>query len=228
MRSAKWAQEIMQLRPGPAHVCLYLGFKGDIREAGVGPNNLWFYNTWDSEENAWQVSPDAINGDKMPVLYVSFPSLKDKAHQPGPDQKHTGEAVTFVPWETFSKWRDKKWMRRGDDYDSFKNRMQEAMLEQLFLRLPKLESMLDYAELSTPVSTDYFMRSFSGSIYGLESTPERFNCRWLRARTPIPGLLFAGVDAIGTGIAGGAIGGAFASIAAEPFPVARWLYSNVF
>lgn len=221
-RRAEWTDEITRLRPGPAHVCLYLGFKGDIRAAGAGPNNLWFYNTWNSEEGTWQVSPDAPSGD-APVLYVSFPSLKDPTHEPGPEQRHTGEVVTFVPWDTFLPWRDKRWMRRGDDYKDFKRRMQETLLAQLFRRLPGLKSMLDYAELSTPVSTDHFMRSPSGSIYGLESTPERFRCRWLRSRTPVPGLFLAGVDVSAPGVVGGATGGALAAISAEPIEALRWL-----
>lgn len=224
-RRAAWTEGISKIRPGPAHVCLYLGFKGDIRPAGAGANNLWFYDTWDSEDGAWQVSPDGQG--KIPVLYVSFPSLKNPAHDPGPEQRHTAEAVTFVPWETFLPWRDKRWMRRGESYDDFKGKMKDAMLEQLFRRLPGLKPLLDYAELSTPVSTDHFTRSPGGSIYGLESTPERFACRWLRSRTPVPGLLLAGVDVSAPGIVGGATGGAIAAISAAPFDALRWLHGNV-
>lgn len=226
MRRAEWTGEIAQLRPGPAHVCLYLGFKGDIRNAGAGANNIWFYETWDCEEDAWRVSPSAPPGS-APVLYVSFPSLKDPTHEPGPEQRHTGEAVTFVPWDTFLPWREKRWMRRGEDYAAFKKGLQDAMLAHLFRRLPGLEPMLDYAEISTPVTTDHFVRASGGSIYGLESTPERFRCRWLRPQTPVPGLLMAGVDVGGPGVMGGAMGGILAAVSSEPFGTLRWLHGNV-
>lgn len=226
IRRAEWSEEIARLRPGPAHVCLYLGFKGDIRAAGAGSNNLWFYETWDCEDDAWRVSPDAPTGSAS-VLYVSFPSLKDPSYAPGPERRHTGEAVTFVPWDTFLPWREKRWMRRGADYAAFKAKMQDAMLEHLFRRLPGLKPMLDYAELSTPVTTDHFVRSSGGSIYGLESTPERFRCRWLRARTPVPGLLLAGVDVCGPGVMGGALGGVLAAVSASPVGALRWLHREV-
>lgn len=226
MRYEDWAEEITQLRPGPAHVCLYLGFKGDIRSSGAASNNFWFYNTWNCEEKEWLVSPQAPLG-VAPVLYVSFPSLKDPTYQAGLERKHTGEVVTFVPWEVFLPWRDKRWMRRGEDYESFKQKLQDSMLRQLFSQFPRLKSMLDYVELSTPVSTDHFMRSPNGSIYGLESTPERFRCQGLRPRTPIPGLFLAGVDASAPGVVGGATGGLLAALSIEPIKALRWLHGKV-
>lgn len=225
-RQAGWARELAQLQPGPAHVCLYLGFKGDIRKAGAGSNNFWFYDTWDVEQDAWQVGGDGPLGN-VPALYVSFPSLKNPRHDPGPEQRHTGEAVTFVPWDAFTRFLGTKWMRRGDDYEALKKRMQESLLEQLFRHLPGLKPMLDYAELSTPMSTDHFMRSAKGSIYGLESSPERFRCRWLRPRTPIPGLFLAGVDVSAPGVMGAAMGGALAAIAAEPVAALNFLRRGV-
>ena len=49
----------------------------------------------------WNVEDRATEAD---VLYLSFPSLKDPKHDPGVHQRHTGEVVTFVPWESFRKW----------------------------------------------------------------------------------------------------------------------------
>ncbi|MCA9689725.1 MAG: FAD-dependent oxidoreductase, partial [Myxococcales bacterium] len=56
-RDAAWARSIDQLSPAPAHVCLYLGFRGDIREAGAGAANKWFWSTWDVEADGWDVAP---------------------------------------------------------------------------------------------------------------------------------------------------------------------------
>ncbi|MEO1368045.1 MAG: NAD(P)/FAD-dependent oxidoreductase, partial [Acidobacteriota bacterium] len=102
-----WPQEVHKLDAGPAHVCLYLGFKGDIREAGASGANKWFYDTWSYEDDMWPVDdPDSL--EPATVLYCSFPSLKDPLHDPGPEMKHTGEVVTFVPWSTFAEWQGTK------------------------------------------------------------------------------------------------------------------------
>ncbi|MEZ4382073.1 MAG: NAD(P)/FAD-dependent oxidoreductase [Nannocystaceae bacterium] len=212
-----WVDAIRELRPAPAHVCLYIGFKGDIRAAGAGSANRWFYNVWDTEAEAWDIGGDADAPlPEAPILYCSFPSLKDPLYDPGPEQRHTGEVVTFVPWERFAAWQGSRWRRRGGDYDDFKERLSAGLLEQFLRRMPGLRDHVDYVELSTPLSTDHFVRPARGSIYGLEPTPERFANPYLRPRTPISGLFMAGSDVATVGVIGAMMGGVLAAAAAEP------------
>lgn len=207
---------------GPAHVSLYLGFKGDVAAHGGERYCQWYYNTWDIEEEMWSVAPGQPLAPAE-VLFCSFPSLKDPGHDPGPEQRHTGEVITFVPWESFSQWTDTKWKRRGDSYDEFKAAMTETLLKQYLDHYPELAPMVDHAELSTPLSTNHFAASHRGSIYGLTTTPERFQDRALHPRTDIKGLFFGGVDASTPGIAGALSGGLLAAVAAEPVRGARFL-----
>jgi all-trans-retinol 13,14-reductase len=217
-----WATSIRTLPPAPAHVCLYLGFKGDITQAGAGPANKWFYETWDIEKDAWLISPEQPIPD-APVLYCSFPSLKDPHHDPGPETRHTGEVVTFVPWQAFQPWRDSRWKKRGPSYEDFKTQLQDKLLEQFLRHLPALRPMLDHVELSTPLSTDHFCRPIHGSIYGLEPTPTRFKNRHLRASSPIPGLFFSGSEVASVGVIGAMMGGVLGATAAAPGPVSKLL-----
>jgi all-trans-retinol 13,14-reductase len=222
MKATPWARDIEQLEPAPAHVCLYLGFKGDIRKAGASAANQWFCNTWDAEQEAWDISqPDAL--PKAPVLYCSFPSLKDPTHDPGPKEHHTGEVVTFVPWKAFESWQGTRWKRRGPEYDALKAMLQESLLEQFLSWMPQLRPMVDRVELSTPLSTDNFARPMHGSIYGIEPTPERFRNPWLRPRSPIPGLFFSGSEVATVGVIGAMMGGVLAATAAEPVKAIRYL-----
>lgn len=212
-----WVASIRGLRPAPAHVCLYMGFKGDIRRGGAGPANRWFYNTWDTEVDAWHI--DHVPEDSIPeapVLYCSFPSLKDPRHDPGPEQRHTGEVVTFVPWDRFAGWLGSRWHKRDGDYDALKNALKASLLAQFFEKMPGLAGMLDHAELSTPLTTDHFVRPTRGSIYGIEPTPERFANPYLRPRSPIPGLFLAGSDVATVGVIGAMMGGVLAAASAEP------------
>lgn len=219
---APWVRSIRTLEPGPAHLCLYLGFKGDIRRAGATPANQWFYRTWDAEDGLWEIS-EAADLPPTPVLYCSFPSLKDPEHDPGPEERHTGEIVTFVPWSAFERWQGTRWQHRGEEYDAFKERLQRALLEQFLAHRPELRPMIDFQELSTPLSTDSFCRSEAGSIYGLEHSPRRFGNRWLRARSPIKGLYFAGSEVSSAGVVGAMMGGVLAALAVEPIAAGRFM-----
>jgi all-trans-retinol 13,14-reductase len=219
-KRAPWARSVGRLRPTPCHVCLYLGFEGDIREAGATAANKWFYETWAEDETTWDPThPKA----EAPILYTSFPSLKDPAHEPGPRNLHTGEVVTFVPWELLERFKDTRWHRRGEEYEATKKDWEKRMLAQLLRHMPGLEKHLRWVELSTPISTEFFTRAPRGAIYGIEPTPERYANPWLRPRTPIPGLLLTGGDMTSVGVMGAFGGGVLSAAAAEPVRAVRWL-----
>ncbi len=224
LRDEQWTRGIRDLNPAPAHVCLYLGFKGDIRSAGASAANKWFYEVWSSDAETWHIE-DPANPGPAPILYTSFPSLKDPEHDPGPEQRHTGEVVTFIPWSDFEKWRGTDWKKRGGEYDRFKDALAAQLQRQLLEHMPGLEGMIDYAELSTPLSTDHFVRPMAGSIYGLEPTPERFENPWLRPRSPIDGLYMSGSEVATVGVIGAMMGGVLCAAAAEPMGALKLMRS---
>ena len=206
----------------PAHVSLYLGFEGDIANNGGSRYSQWFYETWDMERDLWHIR----SGERPPradVLYCSFPSLKDPSHDPGPEMRHTGEIITFVPWGSYEKWLGSRWKKRDPEYDEFKTSVSEALLDQYLEHYPDLKPMVKFSELSTPLSTHHFARSHRGSIYGLASEPDRFINEELVPKTGIKGFYMAGVDVMAPGIAGAIGGGALAVAAAEPIAALRYL-----
>ncbi|MBK9758122.1 MAG: hypothetical protein IPO88_32325 [Nannocystis sp.] len=82
-----WVSSVRRLAPAPAHVCLYLGFKGDIRAAGAGPANRWFYDTWDLGTDAWRID-HVPRTCPAPCAVLRLPSLKDPSHDPGRALRH--------------------------------------------------------------------------------------------------------------------------------------------
>ena len=209
--------------PGPAHLSLYLGFSGvDVAAHGAERYCQWYYDSWDTETIGWDVHPDA-NPGAAPVVFCSFPSIKDPAHDPGPEQRHTGEAITFVPWEPFERWKDARWKRRGAEYDEFKGRLTEALLGQYRDLYPGLGPHVEHAEMSTPVSTHHFTSAPAGSIYGLATEPGRFEDETLLPGTSISGLYLSGADVSTPGVAGALMGGVLGAVASSPVAGARYI-----
>jgi all-trans-retinol 13,14-reductase len=174
------------------------------------------------ERDLWHIR----SGEHPPradVLYCSFPSLKDPSHDPGPEMRHTGEIITFVPWGSYEKWLGSRWKKRDPEYDEFKASVSQALLDQYLEHYPDLKPMVKFSELSTPLSTHHFARSHRGSIYGLASEPDRFINEELVPKTSIKGFYMAGVDVMAPGIAGAIGGGALAVAAAEPIAALRYL-----
>jgi all-trans-retinol 13,14-reductase len=217
-RERPWAREIRDLKQSPAHLCLNLGFEGDIAAAGATVSNQWFFETWDMEWAEWDLrDPNSI----APVLYVSYPTLKDPEHDAGPTQKHTGEVVTFVPWGAFEKWKGTRRGFRDKEYMEFKKQIEERLTAQLRRHIPKLMDLVKYQELATPLSTVHFTRAPEGAIYGLEPTPQRFACKGLRTRTPVKGLYLAGADVATLGVVGALMGGVMAAGTIDPRVLAQ-------
>jgi all-trans-retinol 13,14-reductase len=89
LRDAQWVRDILSLELSPCHAGLYLGLAGDIRTAGATTANHWIYGTWDTGAATWR-DPERT---EPPLMFISFPSLKDADHDPGPQQRNTAE-----PW----------------------------------------------------------------------------------------------------------------------------------
>ena len=213
LRESEWAREILSFAPSPCHIALYLGLEGDIRANGATASNHWFHDTWDIDSGEWR---DPAGESPPPVTFVSFPTLKDPAQEPGDKQRHTAEIVAPASWGSFAQWEDSTRHDRPQEYMMFKAAIERNLLAQFARRFPALAPMVVAHELSTPLTTLSFTGAQQGGVYGLEVSPRRFLSESLRAQTPIPGLFLAGQDVVTPGVTGAMMGGVFAAAAIEP------------
>ncbi len=197
--------ELAEVSPSMAHLCLYLGFEESAEALGMPRHNLWIYPNKDYEKTIEdsRTDPEA----PLPMVYVSFPAAKD----PDFTRRHPGhstvDVITAAPYEWFEQWEGTKWKRRGADYDAFKNRLAERMMEALFEQMPQLRGKVAFYEISTPLTTAHFAGYGRGELYGLDHTPDRFRQGFLQPATPIPGLYLTGQDIVSCGVAGAMFAG---------------------
>src|SRR5260370_8251099 len=149
-------------------------------------------------------------------LYISFPSAKDPDFERRHPGRATVEVVALVPYNWFERWQDTGWKRRGQDYETLKQELSVRLQLELEHHVPALSGKIDYAELSTPLSTRHFMNYQRGESYGLSGTPERFRLRCLTPRTPIRNLYLTGQDVVSLGVTGALLSGFVTASAVLP------------
>ena len=193
------------------HLCLYVGIRQTAEQLGLGRSNLWVYPDADQDAaiDAYMDDPSA----PIPLAYISFPSAKDPDFERRFPGRATVEVVSLANYDWFKPWEDKPWLKRGEDYDRLKERLSDRLLDILIREVPQLDGVIDYHELSTPISTRHFADYDQGEIYGLEHSPARFRETALQPRTPLKGFYLTGQDVCTAGVAGALFGAVVATSA---------------
>lgn len=193
-----------KVSPSTGHMCLYLGLNKSDRELDLPKYNYWCYDPY---------TGDKTPGGRITTAYISFPSAKDPSWPETHPDKATIQCIGLGIWDDVKKWADTEWRHRGDDYEAMKDEFKALMLKILFELHPEIEEHIEWAEVSSPLSTMHFSNYDRGEIYGLEHTPKRFRVKWLRPRTPINGLYLTGQDICTAGIVGALMSGLMTSSA---------------
>jgi phytoene dehydrogenase-like protein len=202
----QWSQQVQR---SSAHFCLYAGFKGDADALGLSDTNLWIYPNGDHEANvdAYKKKNPTDGDAEFPLLYMSFPSTKDPKWDERFPNKSTVEIVTITDMKWFEQWKGTTWQQRGEEYEAFKEQISQKLLGELFERLPQLKDALDYYELSTPLSTEFYQLNDQGEIYGLDHFVDRFNKPFLHPQTPVKNYYMTGSDIMTAGVGGALMAG---------------------
>lgn len=206
-----WAREVLTFKPALCHFELFLGFEGDVSRYGATRANHWTYNSWDTNDAFWSAADDA----PIPMSFISFPSLKDPEHDPGPAGRHTGEMMVFTDWSAVAGFADGGAGKRPAEWSAFKAKIEARLMDYFAEQFPALAPLIVYHELGTPLATASFSGHDKGGFYGIETTPRRMLSHAFDARTPVPGLYLTGQDVLSPGIAGALAGGLFGAAAVD-------------
>jgi all-trans-retinol 13,14-reductase len=211
IREQEWAVEIAAMKPSICHFEMFLGFEGDIEKLGATRSNHWFFESWDTNDGLWTNTEDPIQ-----MMFVSFPSLKDANHDPGPSHRHTGQFMVMADWSTVADFVTDDGIEDPDKWAAFKADVQTRMLAFFAKKFPALAPLVVCSVFGTPLATAKFTAHEKGGFYGLETTPRRIMSDALRPRTPVPGLYLTGQDVLTPGIAGSLFSGMLTAAAIDP------------
>lgn len=200
---ARQAQKLEKFLSPQSGATVYLGLKESAKTLGFQGENHWLYKTFDHEFNA--DGAQVLKGEPR-FCYLSFPSLKNTEAS-----THTAELLAFVDYAAFEAWADGDWKKRGDDYETLKDTIAKGLINLVDEKYPGFADLVEYVEVSTPLTVEHFTGHPKGAIYGLEASPERFREIPFGATTHIKGLYLTGADAFTIGIVPALVSGMMTS-----------------
>ena len=212
VRQQDWASEIATYKPSICHFQIFLGLEGDIAALGANRANHWYYDSWDTNDAIWTTDED----DAVPMMFVSFPTLKDPEHDPGPSNRHAAELLVWADWSSVARFATQRTEALASEWADFKKGIESRLMDCFAAKFPALAPLVVYRELGTPLATASFTGHEEGAFYGVETTPRRLLSDALSARTPVPGLFLTGQDVMAPGIAGALAGGMLGAAAIDP------------
>jgi phytoene dehydrogenase-like protein len=188
-----------RLKPGTSANILFLGLKDDPRNHGFDDRNYWIYSRLDHDTQARHLDGQS---KRIDGLFLSFGSLRN----PG-QESHTAQIINFSDEQIWSPYAETKWKQRGDEYEKEKAAIGEDMLDYVEKRMPGLRAIVDYQELSTPLTVKSFTGHVGGGIYGQACDKNRlFRDQW-RIKTSLPNLYLTGSDVGTPGVNGAMMAG---------------------
>lgn len=200
-----YSEQIRAIPKGKSAVTLYLGLKRNPSELGFKGENNWIYESYDHDKEEANTTQTILNGNPQ-ACYLSFPSLKNSQ-----SKEHTAEIISFANFDSFKNWENTKWKKRGEEYIELKEKISDGLLNLVEKHYPGFKDLVEYKELSTPLTYVELSGRQNGEFYGIASCPERYKLKWLGAKTPVKNFYLAGSDAMSLGIVGSLMGGAAAA-----------------
>ena len=186
-----------------------LGFKG---------GNHWIFSSYD-HNLAFRQSWTTRSAHRM--AFLSFPSLRDMG-----SQSHTAEIVSLAAYDEFRSWRDLPWKSRGAEYERLKERVADELISLVERKYPGFRDLVEFSELSTPLSVETFTGHQSGNIYGVPMTPNNVRLRGFSPRTQLKNFYLTGSDVLAPGIAGAMMGGVSTTAAVLGFGIIPELFGG--
>lgn len=208
--------ELDALQSGESLITVYLGLKESPEKLGVSGGNFWIYTSY---QHAGIIERQSQPDLPIEQCFLSFPSLKDRSRQ-----VHTAEMITLFSYDFFKQWADQPWRERDADYQAIKQKIADKLIELVEKSLPGFSDLIEYVEVSTPLTMEKFTNRWRGMMYNTPLTEERHQSKAFQAKTPIRGLFLTGADVFALGLVGAMMGGVASACAA----MGDWSFLRVF
>ncbi|XP_063719933.1 all-trans-retinol 13,14-reductase-like [Symsagittifera roscoffensis] len=206
-------------KPSASYLNLFIGFKETSAQLKLPACNNWVvhgadfdavYNEWMGYEDPYE----AMEKMSLPFLFVGFPSAKDGNYDYNNNAGSTCVAITLVPYKWFEMWNHLPLGKRGEQYEALKTAFTQKIWEKILQLYPQLEDKREICVLGSSVTSNHYLNTDYGEIYGLEHTLSRFSSDVMskvKPKTEIKGLYLTGQDVTTCGISSAITAGVMTS-----------------
>lgn len=188
-----YRERIGSLQQTVSNFTVYMKF----RDGAVPYMNSNFYH-YDSD-TVWGCEE---YGDDWPRSFLYMHQCSEE----GQRFAREGLLIAYMRYDEVARWQGTKPGRRGAEYEEFKRRRAERLLEALERQMPGTLSGVEEWWSSTPLTYEDYTGTREGSMYGIVRNCNFPSLTNVSQRTRIPNLFLAGQNINSHGVLGVIIG----------------------
>ncbi len=179
---------------------LFLTVDMDVRKAGLDSGNIWMMPNRDADDFYDEIlGVDITKGNAFEGMFISCTTLKDPSSFDG--KYHSIEAITYIDYKSFERFKDEKG-QRSQDYLDFKEKLTQKMINGLEKAVPGISDHIVHKELGTPITNEYYINTTNGNVYGTEKSLKHIGPFAFKAKSEIENLYLCGSSILSHGVAG--------------------------
>ncbi len=180
---------------------LFMATDLDLEAMGLDSGNYWIFAESDVDAvYRYADRTDLDAADPFTGGFLTVTTMKDPTKKK--DGVHTLEAFTFVSYDAFVAWRGSATEQRPEEYEAFKQRLTEKMLDMLEPVIPGLRDHLLLCQLGTPLTNVHYVNAHRGNLYGTAKSARQVGPFGLPSETEIAGLFHCGASTAAHGVLG--------------------------
>lgn len=191
---------------------VYLKFKRDC--VPYMNCNYYGYNQpspWNCEQYTEATWPKGF-------LYMHF------CQEEHPQYADTGVILSYMHMSDVARWHGTKVGRRGADYEDFKHRKAERLLDSLERHIPGIRNGIEEYYTSTPLTYLDYTGTEGGSMYGIAKDVDMGAAYRVPQRTRVPNVYQTGQNINSHGMLGVLVG---TIVTCSEFLTARTIYEQI-
>lgn len=173
-------KRMMELRNTTSSFVLYIKFKD--KKVKYLNSNIYYYrndSTWNLEKYNDQTWPKYL-------LYMHI------CHEENPEYAKAGEIITYMNFQDVAKWTGTKTGHRGEEYENFKKRMAEKMIDAMEEEIPHFRDNIECYYTSSPLTYLDYTGVPEGAMYGVARDIHTIGSERISCKTRIPNLMLSG------------------------------------